>query len=87
MLVGKAVACVDEYQTTSVHTGRASPHVSPSHSEDEEAEEIVLSQGSAGETSDDDSRDTATMAKRPKMSPDPGRLNKVTFATSIVAVQ
>lgn len=75
-LLGKAVAKVDGLPISSVHTGQAWLHVSPQHSDDE-AEEITLPQSSAGETSDDDSRDP--YAKRRKMSatPDPGRLGKV----------
>ena len=67
---------MDDLPVTDVTTDQASPHVSPAHSDDE-AEEITVPQSSAGETSDDDSRDN--FAKRQKMSstPDPGRLDKV----------
>lgn len=78
-LLSKTVAMVEDHPVAAVSTQRASPHVSPHHS-DEEACELVLDAPSADETSDDEGSRDSHIAKRPRLASDAageGRLNHV----------
>lgn len=86
-MLGKTVAEVDGNPMTSVCTKRASPHVSPTHSEEEDGD--THSSGSPAQVSNEERRYSA---KRPRLaSPsdgdDRGRLKKVSVSKTDALVR
>lgn len=85
-LLEKTVAKIDGNPVTSVRTNRASPHVSPSNSDDE-CEDLVIGAGSPEDISDDDSLNDIP-AKKVKLdiSPAGGRLDKVQYSNIVSGI-